>query len=244
MAKTHLFYSLLSIEILKLGQILSTSGFSSFFFYYNKINVLVCHSHLISGPSVGELLPAARLCWCFSLRSAPPQPRPLDVTWPWGDVRSHLPHANFSLHSRPPALLLIRCIRTWKKVATACPSQSVTWYLRQPPVWETSPHWTSPTTTICPLTPAIRPTRRKKVSVAVGTARVSKLHSLGDSFTTLLMPLTWNYDLPKTQMLPFLLLAPLMEAPKTFSYSTSSFYRLLYFHFLNLIFPFFLHKKQ
>lgn len=127
--------------------------------------VLVCPSRLVSCQSVGELQWAARLCWCFlpavSAGSAEACGRHMTAGWR-PSAQTYLALTSpLTLSSRPPNP---RPGRTWKKVATVCPSRSVTWYLRQPPVWETSPHWTSPTTTICPLTPATRPTPRKKVS--------------------------------------------------------------------------------
>lgn len=57
------------------------------------------------------------------------------------------------------------CIRIWKRVETVCPSQPITWCPRQPPVWEISPHWISPTMRNCPQTPATPLIPKKKVSV-------------------------------------------------------------------------------
>lgn len=58
-----------------------------------------------------------------------------------------------------------RCIRIWKRVGKACPSQPITCCPCQPPVWETSPHWISPMMRNCLQTPATPLTHKKRVSV-------------------------------------------------------------------------------
>lgn len=111
-------------------------------FQINCMAAVVC----LLRPRQHEVRPAGASC--------------LKVIWQWSDFLTNLLLTVLWCAFFPP-----HRIRIWKKVGTACPSQPITCCPRQPPVWETSPHWTSPTMRNCPQTPATPLTRKKRVSI-------------------------------------------------------------------------------
>lgn len=118
----------------------------------NWMNVLtVCRSQIICTVTVVCLLKLRR----HEVSSAEASCLSSHMTVGWYACE---PLANCSLF--PP-----HCIRIWKRVETASPSQPITCCPHHPPVWETSPHWISPMMKNCPQTPATPLTRKKRVSV-------------------------------------------------------------------------------